>query len=131
MAQVLTLVTLYLGTASPIISNATLGTLINMLTSTRCCTHIWLINTLTTSGAATALQDMMVYKNGNVRSLEELYVAELSTECCQEIADMWNHVHVVRPDHVWRNTNKTGPPRNSKERLQRTLAVYLKNMCEV
>ena len=133
MSSCLTLSTLYLGPRSPIISDATLATLINILTSTGYCTHIWLINTLTTSsGAASSLNDMIVHKNGNVRSLEELYVAELSNECCQEIADMWNHVKIIRPSYIWsRDNNKlAGPPRNGKERLQRSLSAYVSSMSE-
>ena len=133
MCSCLTLSTLYLGASSPIISNATLGTLINLLTQTGECTHIWLINTLTTSsGACSSLKDMVLHKNGNVRSLEELFCAEFSRECCQEISDMWRHVRIVRPGQIWsrENTKGDGPPRNGKERLSRSLSSYLNSMCE-
>ena len=133
MCSCLPLRTLYLGASSPIISNATLGTLINLLTQTGECTHIWLINTLTTSsGACSSLKDMVLHKNGNVRSLEELFCAEFSSECCQEISDMWRHVRIVRPGQIWsRENNKgDGPPRNGKERLSRSLSSYLSSMCE-
>ena len=117
LIAMLQLKTFYLGTCTPIISDVTLGTVVNMLT-TNGCVKIWLINTLTTdSGAPSSLRDMISNKGGNVRGLEELYVAELNDESCQEIADMWEHVDIVRASTIWRNGSKTQLPRNGQERL--------------
>tara|TARA_B100000780_G_scaffold228595_1_gene168050 strand:+ start:411 stop:1082 length:672 start_codon:yes stop_codon:yes gene_type:complete len=130
LIAMLQLKTFYLGTCTPIISDVTLGTVVNMLT-TNGCVKIWLINTLTTdSGAPSSLRDMISNKGGNVRGLEELYVAELNDESCQEIADMWEHVDIVRASTIWRNGGKTQLPRNGQERLHCTLVKRMRNEIE-
>ena len=126
MARETRLVSLYLSTVTPIISDATLGTLLNVLTGGRCA-RVWLANTLTTpEGAPSSLRDMILHKNGNVRCLEELFVAEMTRGSCREIQDMWPHVRVVRPSSVWRSDG----PRNGEERRLATLSTAMRNETE-
>ena len=138
MARETRLVSLYLSTITPIISDATLGTLMNVLTSSNGgrCARVWLINTLTTPrGAPTSLRDMILHKNGDVRCLEELFIAEMTRGANREIQDMWPHVRVVRSHAVWWRDNQqegggSSGPRNGEERRQATLSAAMRNETE-